>query len=554
MNYLPIFNRISRVNTTKKRTAMSYYFFLKWQNRPSFYGKAQESEFWRDCYFSPASRPMAGPRRCELTSTDRYRCWDSVSSHRILNDDILGEAMRLAGIGADEDKAEEEDLADLRLSGLSDMSLPGEMEGWDLQDVLRTPPPPFRPPPPPDQSEDETDDNSQDQQDDDDQQSQDDHRDSQRDSENDTSQSAEGSTKSKRHDTSLDSELGDESTDRDSDVDKTSDQGDCQADNHSQHDDEEHQDPGSGPQIVSDNHSFDPAFRPQYVRNKMNNQEFCRLCRVPDRFQTWITRGMPVFIDRTFSRKRLVRMCAEEELQAQAHIHALAEAGLIERCSRANFVSLPKIVPKGTSSSRLVIDYSHLTDYMVKTPFYLPSVYSVVFDKLPAVTSEHYMIKIDLTAAFYHINLTPEARHFTTFRWKDSYFRFKVLPMGLRISPYYMQMWLNQIVDFLRATGAFVWGHMDDIIVIGTKRQLSDVTEKWLPQLMATGVQLNNKKSNLEPVRELVFCGALWDLNKRIITITNAKKRKLKQAVHAWPSADTKTRERIMGFLSLAFD
>ena len=60
------------------------------------------------------------------------------------------------GIGADEaSEGAEEDLEDLRLSGLSDLSLSDDMDGWDLDDVMRMPPPPFRPPPLPDQSEDE---------------------------------------------------------------------------------------------------------------------------------------------------------------------------------------------------------------------------------------------------------------------------------------------------------------------------------------------------------------------------------------------------------------
>ena len=149
--------------------------------------------------------------------------------------------------------------------------------------------------------------------------------------------------------------------------------------------DEDQQDDGSGPQIVGDIHSYDLAFKPRYVPNRMQNQDFCDLCQVPARFQTWIMWGVPVFINKHFSRKMRGKMWHEEEIQAQAHIDALIQAELIETGLRSNFVSLPKVVPKGTASSRLVIDYSHLMEYMEKTPFYL------------AVTQEEFMIKIDLT-------------------------------------------------------------------------------------------------------------------------------------------------------------
>ena len=111
-------------------------------------------------------------------------------------------------------------------------------------------------------------------------------------------------------------------------------------------------------------------------------------------------------------------------------------------------------------------------------------------------------------------------------------------------------MWLNQIVDFLRATGAFVWGHMDNVIAVGTKSQLEAIIRKCIPQLQAMGVQINFQKSRLQPSKRLIFCGALWDVQQRSITITQAKRRKLKQAVHAWPTTDSKTKERIMGFIA----
>ena len=519
LNNLRSFKPILPANTSRNVTGKSYYFYLKSVTRPRLAGKALESACLIDSDYFPASRPMAGLRRSGLTNADRYKSWDYNSKHQTLNDDLLAEAMRLAGIGEDAASEEaEEDLHDLSLSGLSDLSLPDDMEGWNIDDIIHTPPPPFRLPPSPDQSEDgdESDDNNTDQS-----QDQDDHNKSQQDSDDKTSLSAEGS---QDRETSSTGDSDRESQDRDDDMDKTSDRG--KDDNRDDDQDDEDQ------------------------PNRMDNNGFCDLCDVPERFRSWISRGVPVYIDKKFSRQSRGKMTSEEEIQAQAHIEALQKADLIEMCGRANYVSLPKIVPKGRSKSRLVIDYSHLTDFINKTPFYLPSVYSVVFDKLPAITQDHYLIKIDLVAAFYHIKLKPEARHVTTFRWRNRHYRFKVLPMGLRISPYYMQIWLNQIGDCLRTTGAFVWGHMDDIIAVGTKNQLETVNQQCIPQLQATGVQVNFEKSKLQLSKRLVFCGASWDIRQQKITITQAKRLKLKQAVQAWPTADAKTRERIMGFIA----
>ena len=83
-----------------------------------------------------------------------------------------------------------------------------------------------------------------------------------------------------------------------------------------------------------------------------------------------------------------------------------------------------------------------------------------------------------------------------------------MLPMGMRVSPYYMQMWLNQIVQLIRTEGVFSWGHIDDILVMGTERQLRRVIDTVLPALEAVGVHFARNKSVLTPTKQLVFCGA----------------------------------------------
>ena len=420
--YLYSFRQILPVSILKSGTEMSYYYSLKSASRPTLSEKVLESDYWTDFDFSPASRPMAGPLRSELINEGRYKSWDSSSKHRILKGDLLEEAMRLAGIGADEaSEGAEEDLEDLRLSGLSDLSLPDDMDGWDLDDVMRMPPPPFRPPPSPDQSEDEDEEVT------DRSQGRDDRSKSQRDTDDNTSHSAEGSRKHRDSSLSSDSDRGSE--DRDDSTDNKSDGADDRDDDKDKDQDDQDQDL----QIVSNKHLYDPKHRPAYAPNRMDDENFCDLCDVPDRFKSWVIQGVPVYINKTFSRRKKGRMTSEEEIQAQAHIESLQKADLIELCGRSSYLSLPKVVPKGTSKSRLVIDYSHRTNFMDKTPFYLPSVYSVVFDKLPAITRDHYMIKIDLAAAFCHIKLRPEARHVTTFTWHNRHYRFKVLPIMCKI-------------------------------------------------------------------------------------------------------------------------
>ena len=405
MKVLPYVNlRISsdptlRPLTSRREIGMKSFFSWSSANRLKSFGPEHENVSQSGFGYLPGSRLTAGPRRSELIGADKCRLWDCTSKHLTYSNDLLEQAMRLAGIAGDEGEdspAEEEE--DLRLSGLSDLLPPEEMQDWDMDDLIRTPPPPFRPPPSPDESDGEGDDDQED-----DNNDQDDDQ-SQR-STDESSQSAEDSH-------SNGDTMSDDTLDQESDHEQGQD-------------DQERDDQDQGEDMSIPNNIGETLFpadtRPSYLPNEMKASAFCDLCDVPDRFRSWIEKGVPIRIDRQFSRRMYANMPEIEQQQAQLHIDALIKADLIETCGRSNFVSVPKVVPKGKVGTRLVIDYSHLTDFMEKTPFFLPSIYSMIFEKLPEVTGDQYLMKIDLASAFYHLRIRKEARHTTTFRWNDRY-------------------------------------------------------------------------------------------------------------------------------------
>ena len=77
---------------------------------------------------------------------------------------------------------------------------------------------------------------------------------------------------------------------------------------------------------------------------------------------------------------------------------------------------------------------------------------------------------LDLKSAFLQIPLASSSRQYTTFRTRFGYFRYKVLPFGLNISPEVF----NRTLTDLFGSCSFIKCYMDDLLI-----HSSNVTEHY---------------------------------------------------------------------------
>jgi hypothetical protein len=146
------------------------------------------------------------------------------------------------------------------------------------------------------------------------------------------------------------------------------------------------------------------------------------------------------------------------------YVDKLRQAGIIESSKRGPFVSSIFVIVKKDNTARLIIDYSNITPFLVPPKFYLPSIYQLINRKTFPFKSPHN-IKIDLKNAFFNIKIHEKSRYITTFWYAGKYWRFKYLPFGLSIAPFFMQILANYISLQFRQKGMFAWMHLDDLIV-----------------------------------------------------------------------------------------
>ena len=74
------------------------------------------------------------------------------------------------------------------------------------------------------------------------------------------------------------------------------------------------------------------------------------------------------------------------------------------------------------------------------------------------------IILLDLRNALLNIAIHKSSRYITTFFHDKRYWRFKYLPFGFSIVPFFMQLVGNYIAKAFVEKGCFAWIHLDDLI------------------------------------------------------------------------------------------
>lgn len=88
-----------------------------------------------------------------------------------------------------------------------------------------------------------------------------------------------------------------------------------------------------------------------------------------------------------------------------------------------------------------------------------------------------------------------------------------------------MQMFTNCIASRFVACKCQAWGHIDDIVIGHTDPiVLGNIVSDIMSDLKECNINVNMKKSVLEPTRALHALGALWDTISNEVTLTETMK------------------------------
>lgn len=179
-------------------------------------------------------------------------------------------------------------------------------------------------------------------------------------------------------------------------------------------------------------------------------------------------------------------------------------SGIIEEVSDGmdrSFCSSLLVVPKGKDDIRLVIDLRGPNKCIYRTPFKMPTFDSILME----LHGSTYFSTIDLTSAYFHVELDKDSRHLTNFFAGNALYRYCRLPFGLCNAPDIFQEILQSIV--LKGCKGTV-NYLDDVLIHGrTKKEHDENLAEVMKRLKNHNVNINLSKCAIgqQSVRFLGF-------------------------------------------------
>ena len=228
----------------------------------------------------------------------------------------------------------------------------------------------------------------------------------------------------------------------------------------------------------------------------------------------WITKGVPLIFKEQPCPFHLNNHVLNEKERTfvQEEINSLLNCGAIEKCDFIpNFVSPIGCVPKKGGKLRMIVDLRQLNKYCEIPKFSQEDIRCA----LSLVSSDDYMITCDLKSGFHHVPLDSDYQNYITFCWNGVYYKWKVIPFGLCLSPYYFCKIVRSVIQYFRSQGLRVMAYVDDFLLAATNTDIQNQRDYFLDTLQNLGWHVSWEKSSLDPSQAKRYLGYL--LNTAVV-------------------------------------
>lgn len=234
-----------------------------------------------------------------------------------------------------------------------------------------------------------------------------------------------------------------------------------------------------------------------------------------------------------------------EKLLSKGAIHPVSQES-------EGFYSRIFLVPKKNGQVRPVINLRPLNRSMAYRHFKMEGI-QVVRELLQ---QGDWLTRIDLKDAYFSVPIHPDYRHLLRFLWKGQAYEFRCLPFGLSTAPRVFTKIMRAVGGYLRARGVRCVIYLDDILIMNTSAQkIREQTTLTVTLLEGLGFQVNQAKSQLEPLQVLEFLGFVIDSIKRELSLPKEKVNQIKKEALKLLNQDrvsARTLARLLGKMSAA--
>ncbi|KPI95220.1 Transposon Ty3-I Gag-Pol polyprotein [Papilio xuthus] len=193
-----------------------------------------------------------------------------------------------------------------------------------------------------------------------------------------------------------------------------------------------------------------------------------------------------------------------------------------------SYLSTFFLVPKTDGSFRPIFNLKRLNRFVKLKGFQLFSHFRV-----PSfLQSNDWMVKVDLSQAYFHLPIAEEHRRFLRLSYKGQLLQMTCLPFGLSSAPRTFTSLTNWVAEFLRRRNMRCVVYLDDFLIVNQSCQLLREHITFMVNLMRhLGWTINMDKSVLVPTQRLEFLGITWDTKLNTKSLSEPKCETLRKAL-----------------------
>ena len=221
----------------------------------------------------------------------------------------------------------------------------------------------------------------------------------------------------------------------------------------------------------------------------------------------------------------------QEVAVAQTLLQELLEKRVIEPTvpHPTGFVSNIFLREKRNSNPRLILNLKPLNCHVEYIHFKMTTFSSA----LELITNNCFMASLDLSDAYYSVNVAPNHRKFLQFAFEGQFFRFTCLANGVSSAPRTFTKLLKVPLSHLREHhNITITAYLDDLLLIAdTPESLLKAIHTTLALLTSLGFTISHSKSVVHPTTTLQFLGFLINSITMTVTLAPGKAAEIKHLI-----------------------
>jgi transposase InsO family protein len=201
------------------------------------------------------------------------------------------------------------------------------------------------------------------------------------------------------------------------------------------------------------------------------------------------------------------------EQQLRKEIARLVDIGVLEEDYTSEWASPTFAIAKKNGTIRVVSDFRKLNSLLQRHPFPIPK----IGDMIRTMEGFTFATALDLNMGYYHIKLDADAQKLCTIIFPWGKYKYKRLPMGIKIAPDVFQNVMSKLTQDLE----YVKTYLDDLLILTNNNFADHLTklEMVLARLSTAGMRVNASKSKFF-TEQIEYLG-YWITRKGIQPVHN---------------------------------